>query len=153
MRVYLHRITSRSPPAPRCSELTPRDPGRRILAPTGPGPLAGHRASGRHTGMDVTCTRCNTVYEFEEGLISTTGTTVKCTQCGHLFKVHRSLQPSSAPPPPDELETRELRWRVRRVNGSAHTLETLTELTRLIAAGQFAREDEISRTGQVWKKL
>jgi predicted Zn finger-like uncharacterized protein len=102
--------------------------------------------------MDVTCTRCGTVYEFEEGLISTTGTTVKCTQCGHLFKVHRPAAGSS-PPAPDESEARELRWRVRRVNGSAHTLETLAELTRLITAGQFARDDEISRTGQVWKKL
>ena len=102
--------------------------------------------------MDVTCTRCGTVYEFEEGLISTTGTTVKCTQCGHLFKVHRP-GPGSGPPPMDESEARELRWRVRRVNGSAHTLESLAELTRLITAGQFARDDEISRTGQVWKKL
>ena len=102
--------------------------------------------------MDVTCTRCGTVYEFEEGLISTTGTTVKCTQCGHLFKVHRP-GPGSGPPPMDESEARELRWRVRRVNGSAHTLESLAELTRLISAGQFARDDEISRTGQVWKKL
>src|SRR5258708_1162890 len=27
--------------------------------------------------MDVTCNRCGTIYEFEEGLISATGTTVK----------------------------------------------------------------------------
>jgi predicted Zn finger-like uncharacterized protein len=101
--------------------------------------------------MDVTCTRCGTIYEFEEGLVSTTGTTVKCTQCGHLFKVHRSAAGSE--PPPAEGESRELRWRVRRVNGSAHMLESLEELTPLITAGQFTPDDEISRTGQVWKKL
>jgi predicted Zn finger-like uncharacterized protein len=101
--------------------------------------------------MDVTCTRCSTIYEFEEGLVSTSGTTVKCTQCGHLFKVQRSAV--SSEPPPAETASRELRWRVRRVNGSAHMLESLEELTPLITAGQFTRDDEISRTGQVWRKL
>ncbi len=100
--------------------------------------------------MDVTCNRCGTVYEFEEGLISTTGTTVKCTQCGHLFKVHRT----ASPPPPEEPEPESaLRWRVKRVDGSTHSLESLAELTRLIGAGQFQRDDQISRTGQVWRKL
>ena len=104
--------------------------------------------------MDVTCNRCGTTYEFEEALISTTGTTVKCTHCGHLFKVRRrTLAPSGRPPDGEVEPARELRWRVRRVDGSTHLLESLNDLTPLIAAGQFARDDEISRTGQVWKKL
>lgn len=98
--------------------------------------------------MDVTCTRCGTTYEFEEGLVSTTGTTVKCTQCGHLFKVHRGTDTATLPDPPAEL-----RWRVRRADGSVHTLQSLADLTPLISAGQFRRDDELSRTGQVWRKL
>jgi predicted Zn finger-like uncharacterized protein len=101
--------------------------------------------------MDVTCNRCGIVYEFEESLISTTGMTVKCTQCGHLFKVHRPAPRTPLPPP--ELAIEPSRWRVRRIDGSTHTLESLAELTNLIGAGQFSGEDEISRTGQVWKKL
>jgi predicted Zn finger-like uncharacterized protein len=102
--------------------------------------------------MDVTCNRCGTVYEFEEGLISTTGTTVKCTQCGHLFKVHR---PSPLPPPGglSDIALEASRWRVRRVDGSTHTLDSLAELSSLIGAGQFGADDEISRTGHVWKRL
>jgi predicted Zn finger-like uncharacterized protein len=102
--------------------------------------------------MDVTCNRCGTVYEFEEGLISTTGTTVKCTQCGHLFKVHR---PSPLPPAGGigDIALETSRWRVRRVDGSTHTLDSLAELSSLIGAGQFGADDEISRTGHVWKRL
>jgi predicted Zn finger-like uncharacterized protein len=102
--------------------------------------------------MDVTCNRCGTVYEFEEGLISTTGTTVKCTQCGHLFKVHR---PSPLPPAGGlhGIAIEPSRWRVRRVDGSTHTLDSLADLSNLINAGQFGADDEISRTGQIWKRL
>jgi len=98
--------------------------------------------------MDVTCTRCSTSYEFEEGLVSTTGTTVKCTNCGHLFKLHRGAETATLPDPPAEL-----RWRVRRTDGSVHTLQSLADLTPLITAGQFRRDDELSRTGQVWRRL
>jgi predicted Zn finger-like uncharacterized protein len=107
--------------------------------------------------MDVTCNRCSTSYEFEETLIAATGTTVKCTQCGHLFKVYRGDSPrdsqSPASPSADPPAALPTRWRVRRADGSLHTLDSLGELTRLINAGQFRREDELSRTGQVWKRL
>jgi predicted Zn finger-like uncharacterized protein len=102
--------------------------------------------------MDVTCNRCGNVYEFEEALISTTGTTVKCTQCGHLFKVHRSSAPAASLTPVDVVPDPP-RWRVRRVDGSVHTLESLADLMQLISAGQFGADDEISRTGQIWKRL
>ena len=106
------------------------------------------RSAGAVLPMDVTCTRCGTTYEFEEGLVSTTGTTVKCTHCGHLFKLHRGSETATLPDPPAEL-----RWRVRRADGSVHTLQSLADLTPLISAGQFRREDELSRTGQVWRRL
>jgi predicted Zn finger-like uncharacterized protein len=95
--------------------------------------------------MDVTCDRCSTEYEFEETLVSPRGTTVKCTQCGHLFKVYRlptSLRPALGS-----------HWTVRRVDGSSHQLPSLGDLTRLITEGTFARDDEVSRTGKVWRRL
>jgi predicted Zn finger-like uncharacterized protein len=100
--------------------------------------------------MDVTCNRCGTIYEFDAGLIAPSGTTVKCTECGHLFKVHR---PSPLPVPSEDAAAKVRSWRVRKADGSAHVLESLAELIRLIGTGQFGPEDEISRTGQVWKRL
>jgi predicted Zn finger-like uncharacterized protein len=100
--------------------------------------------------MDVTCNRCDTVYEFEAGLIAPSGTTVKCTECGHLFKVYRPAPPHE---PPGESAARQRSWRVRTADGTTHTLESLAELIRAIGTGQFAADDEISRTGQVWKRL
>jgi predicted Zn finger-like uncharacterized protein len=102
--------------------------------------------------MDVTCTRCATVYEIDEGTVSTSGMTVKCTQCGHLFKVRGSRNEHEArrsDPPPDVTA----KWRVRRVDGSIHPLESLAELSRAIVEGRFDDLDEISGTGQAWKRL
>jgi predicted Zn finger-like uncharacterized protein len=96
--------------------------------------------------MDVTCDHCGAEYEFEETLISNRGTTVKCTACGHLFKIFHS-RPSSD----KSLDAKP--WLVRKSNGLIEPLESLGELTRLIAKGQYIEDDEISRTSQVWKRL
>jgi predicted Zn finger-like uncharacterized protein len=96
--------------------------------------------------MDVTCDRCSTEYEFEETLVSPRGTTVKCTQCGHLFKVYRLATSLSA-------QALGSHWTVRRVDGSSHQLPSLADLTRLISEGTFTRDDEVSRTGKVWRRL
>jgi predicted Zn finger-like uncharacterized protein len=96
--------------------------------------------------MDVTCNHCGAEYEFEETLISDRGTTVKCTACGHLFKIFHTRPPSDK-----SLDTKP--WLVRKSNGLIEPLESLGELTRLIAKGQYTEDDEISRTSQVWKRL
>lgn len=96
--------------------------------------------------MDVTCDRCSTEYEFEEALVSPRGTTVKCTQCGHLFKVFRA-----EPALPAQLPG--THWTVRGADGSIHELANLSELTDLIRAGTFTRDDEVSRTGKAWRRL
>lgn len=95
--------------------------------------------------MDVTCKRCNTEYEFEEALVSSRGTTVKCTHCGHLFKVQRAARVA--------LPASTSHWTVRQANGRAIELADLSELPRAIAEGEFGRDDELSRTGQVWRRL
>lgn len=97
--------------------------------------------------MDVSCNRCGTDYEFEETLVSTRGTTVKCTSCGHLFKVFRGGTQEQTPT--DDSRP----WLVRRRNGDVEPLVSLGDLTRMIARSEITTEDEISRTGQAWKKL
>jgi predicted Zn finger-like uncharacterized protein len=96
--------------------------------------------------MDVSCSRCGAEYEFEETLVSDRGTTVKCTSCGHLFKVFR---PDQTPGTTEESKP----WLIKRTNGSVEPLVSLGDLTRLNAPGGYTAEDEISRTGQVWKRL
>ncbi|MDH5674731.1 MAG: zinc-ribbon domain-containing protein [Myxococcales bacterium] len=106
--------------------------------------------------MDVTCARCGTSYDFEEGLVSVTGTTVKCTNCGHLFKIHRDgaqvSAASDAPPRPARTET-PTRWRIRKADGSSLALTSLAELPELIQRGEVLPIDEISHSGQAWKPL
>jgi predicted Zn finger-like uncharacterized protein len=92
--------------------------------------------------MDVTCERCGTEYEFDETLVSDRGTTVKCTHCGHLFKVFR-------PGTGDGPKT----WTIRTRAGRVENLSSLRDLQRLITQGELTREDEISRSGETWKKL
>jgi predicted Zn finger-like uncharacterized protein len=98
------------------------------------------------THMDVTCNRCNTEYEFEEALVSSRGTTVKCTHCGHLFKVQRATRCQVLPGDVTH-------WTVRQSDGRATTLDTLSSLPSLIAEGKLGRDDELSRTGKLWRRL
>ncbi|MGD8858401.1 MAG: tetratricopeptide repeat protein [Myxococcales bacterium] len=102
--------------------------------------------------MDVTCDRCGTVYEFEEAMIASTGTTVKCTDCGHLFKVTRTGSAADSAAPSQSVPD-DGHWRVRRSDGGMIPLENLAELTRLIGDGELGRDDEISRTGRAWRRL
>ena len=96
--------------------------------------------------MDVSCNRCGTEYEFEETLVSDSGTTVKCTSCGHLFKVFR---PGQSPETIDRTKP----WLIRKTDGTVEPLISLGDLTRLITKGVYTADDEISRTGQVWKRF
>jgi len=97
--------------------------------------------------MDVKCNRCGTDYEFEETLVSARGTTVKCTTCGHLFKVFRGGNPEQTPA--DDSRP----WLVRKRNGTVEPLVSLGDLTRMIGRQEITPDDEISRSGQAWKKL
>lgn len=96
--------------------------------------------------MDVTCERCGTEYDFDETLVSERGTTVKCTNCGHLFKVWKHGAEASA-----DVTARP--WVVKRPGGATETVPTLRDLQRKITEGAFQPDDEISRSGEGWKKL
>ncbi len=99
--------------------------------------------------MDVSCPRCQTEYDFDEARIPDDGITVKCTQCGHVFRVNRRNDAAALPPPPVARE-----WKIRRRStGTTSTCRELTSLQQWIVEGKVIRDDEISLTGDTWKRL
>jgi predicted Zn finger-like uncharacterized protein len=101
--------------------------------------------------MDVRCPKCQSEYDFDESRVPDTGVTVKCAACSFVFLVRKASQtlPEKAQLPPSA--TRE--WKVRQPNGNIYTCRELTTLQRWIVEGKVARGDEISLTGETWKRL
>ncbi|HKD42081.1 MAG TPA: zinc-ribbon domain-containing protein [Myxococcaceae bacterium] len=125
--------------------------------------------------MDVRCERCKTEYEFDEDRITEAGVTVRCTHCDHVFvvKKHSGVvtgpvptgikgpsaagdlpRPGSSPTarPRDSAE-RGREWKVRQPNGNLITFKELTTLQKWIVERKVSRDDEISLTGESWKRL
>ncbi|MHB8417916.1 MAG: zinc-ribbon domain-containing protein [Myxococcales bacterium] len=96
--------------------------------------------------MDVRCDRCQTEYEFDEARLTEAGVAVKCTACGNVFKVRK---PAAAAPIALD---RPREWKVRR-EGQVYALKDLPELQRWIVERRVSREDEVSLSGDAWRKL
>lgn len=121
--------------------------------------------------MDVRCERCKTEYEFDDARITEAGVTVKCTTCEHVFKVKKkalvvtvpvkpedeaaaavtSPAPTPTPSAPGPADKRE--WKVRQASGNIFTFKELTTLQKWIVERKVSRDDEISLTGETWKRL
>lgn len=130
--------------------------------------------------MDVRCERCRAQYVFDDAQITEAGLTVQCSNCGHLFKVKKkalvvtvpvkpgeagdvpAITPSpspalnaatspAAPTPGASSEKKE--WRVRQANGNVFTFKELTTLQKWIVERKVSRDDEISLSGDQWKRL
>jgi predicted Zn finger-like uncharacterized protein len=117
--------------------------------------------------MDVSCPRCKTDYEFDDARVPDAGVTVKCTQCSHVFRVRKKSVPapvSAAAPaimkPGDETEPglprhapAQREWKVRQPSGNVFSFKELTTLQKWIVERKVSRDDEISLTGEAWKRL
>src|SRR4051812_38276486 len=125
--------------------------------------------------MDVRCERCKTEYEFDDARITEAGVTVKCTTCGHVFKVkkkalvvtvpvkgeeaHDAPPASSAAPQPTpspattSAAEKPREWKVKQSNGNVFNFKELTTLQKWIVERKVSRDDEISLTGESWKRL
>src|SRR4051812_20306442 len=113
--------------------------------------------------MDVSCPRCKTDYEFDDARVPDAGVTVKCTQCSHVFRVRKKSVPASAPllqKPGDETEpampkhaAAQREWKVRQPSGNVFSFKELTTLQKWIVERKVSRDDEISLTGEAWKRL
>jgi predicted Zn finger-like uncharacterized protein len=116
--------------------------------------------------MDVGCPRCQTEYELDDARVPEDGVTVKCTTCGYVFRVKRKslvvtlpvregeaapqqARPASdLPPAPPPRE-----WKIRQPGGNVFVCRELTTLQKWIVEGKVGRDDEISLTGETWKRL
>ena len=108
--------------------------------------------------MDVRCDKCGTEYEFEDDRVTEQGVTVRCTECGRVFKVRRRTvavtEPvAAASAAPGEGLGGEKAWMVRRENGDVYSFRELTTLQKWIVERKVTRADEISRSGETWKRL
>lgn len=90
--------------------------------------------------MDVRCDRCGTEYEFDETLLSPSGTAVRCGHCQFAFRV----MPQRAV---------EAGWVVRRDDGIHVAVSSLADLRARIRRGELAVGDSIARKGDPWKLL
>ena len=104
--------------------------------------------------MDVRCQQCATEYEFDDDRLAQGPVTVKCASCGSVFKVGaedlsdpaRASSSSSGKP-------RGGMWMVRQPNGNIFTFKELTTLQKWIVERKVTRDDEISKSGETWKRL
>jgi predicted Zn finger-like uncharacterized protein len=109
--------------------------------------------------MDVRCPRCQSEYELDDARVTDDGVTVKCSECQHVFRVKKKSLVMTLPvrdehdaaPLPPTAQHRE--WKVRQPNGNIYLCKELTTLQKWIIEGKVARDDEISLTGENWKRL
>ncbi len=106
--------------------------------------------------MDVRCERCGTEYEFEDTRVTEEGVTVKCSTCGHLFKIRKKsfvlTEPVTLGKKGAE-EGGERNWMVRKADGTVLSFKELTTLQKWIVERKVSRDDEISKSGETWKRL
>lgn len=122
--------------------------------------------------MDVSCPKCASEYELDDARVSEEGTTVKCTSCAHVFRVKKKslvvtlpvrsdvktapeglplVGPQSSADLPPAPPLRE--WKLRQANGNVYPCRDLTMLQKWIVEGKVQRDDEISLSGETWKRL
>ncbi len=100
--------------------------------------------------MDVSCPQCKTEYEFEDARIPDDGLTVKCTQCAHVFRMKKRALDL---PRPTEDSQPGREWRLRQPSGNTFNFRRLTTLQKWIVERKVQKDDEISLTGDSWKRL
>ena len=118
--------------------------------------------------MDTHCEKCRAQYELDDARIPEAGVPMRCTRCGHVFTVKKAVgvRSSSSPRPPlvppasgssaspsaptvvDERE-----WKIRQASGEIVTFRGLRTLHKWILERKVTRDDEISPTGKMWKRL
>ncbi|MFO0594624.1 MAG: zinc-ribbon domain-containing protein [Myxococcaceae bacterium] len=113
--------------------------------------------------MDVSCPRCSTEYELDDARVTEDGVTVKCTSCQHVFRVKKKSLVVTLPVRPEQAGAQPVgelppapplrEWKLRQANGNVYPCRDLTMLQKWIIEGKVYRDDEISLTGETWKRL
>jgi predicted Zn finger-like uncharacterized protein len=114
-------------------------------------------------GLTVQCTNCGHVFRVrKKELVVTVPVKPDEVQGAPLLATAAAPRPGVAPPPaaspgashpaaPEPDRPRE--WRVRQANGNTFTFRELTTLQKWIIEQKVARDDEISHSGEQWKRL
>lgn len=116
--------------------------------------------------MDVGCPKCQTEYELDDTRVPEDGVTVKCTTCGHVFRVKKKSLVVTLPVREGEAAVRQAQaagelppappsreWKIRQPGGNVFSCRELTTLQKWIIEGKIGRDDEISLSGDTWKRL
>lgn len=118
------------------------------------------------SGLTVQCTNCGHVFKVKKKELVVTvpvkpgelqGPPLPATAAAPKpGGAHVSMPsvPAPSPPPPQRAEPERPReWRVRQPNGNLFTFRELTTLQRWIVEQKVSRDDEISLSGDQWKRL
>jgi predicted Zn finger-like uncharacterized protein len=114
--------------------------------------------------MDVRCERCRAQYLVDDDRVPEAGVAVTCAQCGHVFRLKKKALAVTVPLRPDEgLEAQPItglaagaqarEWRLRQAGGNVWAFRELTTLQKWIVERKVTRDDEISATGEQWRRL
>ena len=90
--------------------------------------------------METRCTHCGATTLVELEGEDTPAQSMKCVACGETFVPVRG-------------GLLENRWVLNRTNGEQLQFDSLYTLQAMVRKGQVSPDDEISRTGQAWRKL
>ena len=90
--------------------------------------------------METRCTHCGATTLVELEGEDTPPQSMKCVACGETFVPVRG-------------GLLENRWVLKRVNGEELQFDSLYTLQTMVRSGEVSPNDEISRTGQGWRKL
>lgn len=113
--------------------------------------------------MDVGCPKCETEYELDDARVGEDGATVKCSLCAHVFRVRRTQAaitlpelPAQKPSEPEHFDLASApgrEWKLRQASGNVLSCRDLLALQKWIIEGKVKREDEVSLSGENWKRL
>ena len=108
--------------------------------------------------MDVKCDRCGAEYEFDDSRVIEDGVSVQCSSCGYLFRIRKKSAGVVQPLAQDtrlrtDVAGRDRLWMVRKPDGTVLVFKDLAVLQKWISENNILRDDEISRTGENWKRL
>jgi len=98
-----------------------------------------------------------------------TGVAVTCPKCGHVFRLLKKALVVTVPLRPEEAEQAQplgglgprpqpvaapvREWRLRQASGSVFPFRELTTLQKWIVERKVGRDDEISASGDQWRRL
>jgi len=103
--------------------------------------------------MQVTCSKCQTVYRFDKSEVNDQVVRMKCSHCGNLFLVKLEKGKDIPTVISDDTEEAPEVWRIRKPDGSVLVCDSITSLQRWIVEGKVNKKDEITQDGHNWKKL